>query len=143
MKTISIDIDNAVSLDELKDEFSKVNLQRGDSLHVVFSKSIESEIAILSVLVAILYIIQKQFEDYSNDLLDQIFKGKTVEDIERELMDEYDIELVIDSKEDQERRQWQQFSKSSLVKAYGEEEPEYTEDMVKEPNPEYNNKKKQ
>jgi len=75
-------------------------------------------------------------------LLDKIFKGKTVEDIERELSDEYDIELVIDSNESGERRQWQQFSRSALVKAYGDEEPEYTEDMVKEPNPEYKIKEK-
>jgi hypothetical protein len=141
VKTVELDIDNSASLKELEDEFSRVNLQRGDSLHVVFGKPVESEIVVLSVLVAILYIIQKQFEDYSNDLLEKIFKGKTVEDIERELRDEYDIELVIDSKEDQERRQWQQFSQSALVKAYGDEEPEYTENMVKEPNPEYKKKK--
>jgi hypothetical protein len=73
-------------------------------------------------------------------LLKDVFKNQTIEDIEKELKDYYDIELVIESKEDHERRQWQKFSKIALIRAYDQEEPEYDENMVKEPNPEYKKK---
>ncbi|HVU98208.1 MAG TPA: hypothetical protein VHE34_23455 [Puia sp.] len=142
MKTVELDIQQTPSFKELKDAFNGIDLQKGDSLHVILGKPVEDEIIILSIALVILYIAQKKYEDYSNDLLDNIFKGKTAEDIERELNDDYNIELVIDSNESGERRQWQQFSQSALVKAYGDEEPEYTEDMVKEPNPEYKTREK-
>ena len=35
---------------------------------------------------------------------------------------------------DEERRQWLALSSESLAAAYGESEPEYTADMIREPN---------
>ncbi len=35
------------------------------------------------------------------------------------------------------RRTWYGFAADSLAKAYGPHEPEYTMDMLKEPNPDY------
>ncbi len=40
--------------------------------------------------------------------------------------------------EENEQEEWHQFSSDSLSAAYGENEPQYTLDMVKEPNPGYN-----
>lgn len=36
-----------------------------------------------------------------------------------------------------EREDWYRLSATGLERAYGEDEPEYTEDMFKEPNPNY------
>ena len=36
-----------------------------------------------------------------------------------------------------EREEWEQLAAAGLNAAYGEDEPEYTLDMVREPNPEY------
>ena len=49
----------------------------------------------------------------------------------------YDIDFVIDVKEDEEQQFWRQFGKSKLVRAYSDIEPEYDISMVKEPNPRY------
>ena len=39
--------------------------------------------------------------------------------------------------EENEQEEWYQFSNKGLVEAYGENEPDYTLDMLKEPNPDY------
>jgi hypothetical protein len=38
---------------------------------------------------------------------------------------------------DSEREDWWLLSSRGLAEAYGEDEPEYTLDMIKEPNPDY------
>jgi mRNA interferase MazF len=48
-------------------------------------------------------------------------------------------EVDIDNMQDSERKDWAQFSVSQLGRAYGESEPDYSDSVVKEPNPEYTN----
>lgn len=48
-------------------------------------------------------------------------------------------EVDTDNMQDSERKDWAQFSLSQLGRAYGESEPDYSDSMVKEPNPEYAN----
>ena len=38
---------------------------------------------------------------------------------------------------DDEREEWTRFSLSNLERAYGDDEPEYSLDLIKEPNPKY------
>jgi hypothetical protein len=38
---------------------------------------------------------------------------------------------------DSEREDWWRLSSQRLAEAYGEDEPEYTLEMIKEPNPDY------
>lgn len=40
--------------------------------------------------------------------------------------------------EENEQKEWQQFSGQALSKAYGQDEPDYTLSMLNEPNPDYN-----
>ena len=42
---------------------------------------------------------------------------------------------VVDS--DSEEKLWRDYSAKKFLKAYGEDEPEYTDADIKEPNPEY------
>ena len=39
--------------------------------------------------------------------------------------------------EENEHNEWYRFSGSGIAEAYGEDEPSYSLDMVKEPNPDY------
>lgn len=53
---------------------------------------------------------------------------------------EPDTELmvtVLPKSENGERSDWTRLSWESLARAYGEDEPEYPLDLIKEPNPEY------
>lgn len=47
---------------------------------------------------------------------------------------------VLPKSEDGERSDWMRLSLESLARAYGDDEPEYSLDLIKEPNPEYEGK---
>jgi len=53
---------------------------------------------------------------------------------------EPDVELIITvlpRSSDEEREDWTQLSLESLARAYGDNEPEYSLDLIKEANPAY------
>jgi hypothetical protein len=71
-------------------------------------------------------------------VLDDLFEGKTVEQIEEMVEHEYGIKMQLEQREpDEEREEWLKLSLQGLSKAYGNNEPEYTEADVKEPNAAY------
>ena len=49
------------------------------------------------------------------------------------------IEIVREEHDEEikEREEWYKFAAANLARAYSDDEPEYTLDMIKEPNPEY------
>ena len=139
MKTVEIDIDNTSSPKALAEEFKSRDLQKGDRLRLLFSKN-DTEFFKLALAIVALIAINRLLEartDYSARLLKHIYDAKKINDIEKEIKNEYDIDLAIDYKEDTEQQNWRSFSQSKLAKAYGDVEPEYTANMVREPNPEY------
>lgn len=50
------------------------------------------------------------------------------------------LTVVVLPEDDQERDDWARFGLQNLARAYGDDEPEYTLDMIKEWNPEYEGK---
>lgn len=50
------------------------------------------------------------------------------------------LTVVVLTEDDQEREDWVRFGLQNLARAYGDDEPEYTLDMIKEWNPEYEGK---
>jgi hypothetical protein len=53
---------------------------------------------------------------------------------------EPDVELIITvlpKSSDEEREDWARLSLENLARAYGDDEPEYSLDLIKEANPEY------
>jgi hypothetical protein len=142
MKTVEIDIDHTASPQALAQEFKKHNLQRGDSLRLLSSKVDDNTLIIVAIAILVITaisIMHKEKIEYANKLLEDIFKDKNVQGIENDIKRIYDIDLMIDMKEDEEQQFWKQFSKSNLAKAYDHDEPEYDLSMVKEPNPRYKN----
>jgi hypothetical protein len=47
------------------------------------------------------------------------------------------VSLLDPAQENSERDAWLTLSRGALASAYGDSEPEYTQGMIKEPNPEY------
>ena len=47
------------------------------------------------------------------------------------------IVTVVPSACDEDRETWTRFALASLERAYGDDEPEYSRDQIKEANPEY------
>ncbi len=52
-------------------------------------------------------------------------------------LDDRLLVIVLDDQAKQEWEDWARFSLSSMAKAYGDDEPEYSLDAIIEPNPEY------
>ncbi len=50
------------------------------------------------------------------------------------------IVTVLPKHADEEREEWVHLSKKGLEKAYGTDEPEYSVDLIKEANPDYEGK---
>jgi hypothetical protein len=66
-------------------------------------------------------------------------KDTTIEDIEAEIMSSYGIKVEVEQVE--ERKLWVENAKYTLSNAYSNEEPDYESIVLKEPNPDYNDKK--
>ncbi len=47
------------------------------------------------------------------------------------------VTVLPKEQEDEEREAWFRLSSEGLARAYGEEEPEYPIELIKEPNPDY------
>ncbi len=59
------------------------------------------------------------------------------EPFEMELDTELIVTVLMKEQIDSEREDWANLAMESLARAYGDDEPEYTPDMIKEPNPKY------
>jgi hypothetical protein len=47
------------------------------------------------------------------------------------------VTVLTEQRDDQERSDWMEIAKDALSRAYSDDEPEYTVDMIKEQNPKY------
>lgn len=133
VKIVDIDIDNTPSPEALVLEFKARGLQKGDRLLLISSKIDDTQILRIAIFFITLVAIMRVFKE----TVDVVSNMNTSIDIQKKIKKIYDIELSIDIREVDESLRWQQFSQSKLLKAYSDAEPEYTESMVKEPNPDY------
>jgi hypothetical protein len=73
-----------------------------------------------------------------NRTLQATFDGQVLRpDEPLELQPNTRVRVTIELVDDDERVAWTSFSAQGLAAAYGEDEPEYSLDQIKEPNPEY------
>ena len=135
MKVVEVDINKNTKPQWLIKELQQQNLQRGDKLKMNASTSISEEFIILICLFVLIIFQKKRVDDYANNILNEVFKNRSVSELEEEIKKEYGIDIEITSKEDEDN--WRQFSKKQLTKAYSVDEPDYEINMVKEPNPQY------
>ena len=139
MSTLVLDIEKTQSQKDWLELFKKSNLHKGDILRIQ-SRHTLPPMAMTGALVLLFICIRLYFHNQNRKsaelLLDDIFKNKSPEEIEKEIERECEIEVEVATHE--EREDFLQLSKQSLVRAYSENEPDYDTMMVKEPNPEYN-----
>ena len=143
MQVIEIYIDsNITNPKSLSDILSKNKIVEGDKL-VIKRASISDEAFIMSVILVVsiiaMWFAKERKNEYSEKLLDDIFKDKTIADIEEEMLTSYGITIEIE--QEQERKLWIENARHRLSKGYGEEEPDYEFIILKEPNPYYGNER--
>ena len=138
MKTLEILIDDTTNPKSLSDILSKNKLTSGDTLLLKNSKIDEAGFivaCIMVITVIAVWFANSNKNAYADKLLDNIFKDKTIEDIEAEMLKEYGIIVKIEEK--QEQQSWHQLGRNTLEKSYGADEPDYESMIIKEPNPDY------
>ncbi len=138
MKTLEIQIDDTTNPKSLSDILSKNKLTSGDTLLLKNSKIDEAGFAVVCLMVITfiaVWFANKTKNAYADKLLDNIFKDKTIEDIEAEMLREYGITIKIEQK--QEQQSWYQLGRNTLENSYGSNEPDYESLILKEPNPDY------
>ena len=138
MKTLEIQIDDTTNPKSLSDILSKNKLTNGDTLLLRNSKIDEAGFTVACIMVITVIAVwfaNSNKNAYADKLLDNIFKDKTIEDIEAEMLKEYGIIVKIAEKQDQQS--WHQLGRNTLEKSYGSNEPDYESMIIKEPNPDY------
>ena len=119
--------------------FKKNNLHKGDKVRIE-SKPLPPMAmagALLLLFVCVSIYLRTRNRKSAEQLLDNILKNKSAEEIEREIERECEIDVEIATKTD-EREDMLKVGVQNLARAYSENEPDYDSITLKEPNPEYN-----
>lgn len=149
MRTHEIILDEFENPAEVVAEFNERNVEQGDTVRLVTEEDTKwalFAIAALLLLALATYFAlkhKKRREDEGGQILNDIMSRKSVEEIEREIEEEYGIKMEIEHRADEEREFWNSASAKAFARAYGEDEPDYAEVPLKEPNPEYKKKCKE
>lgn len=142
MKTYEIDIRDIGSNSDFVSFLDEHEVKEGDVLKVRIY-GIEMKFLIMALLVVLTHAFAvhfrrkfKQREEEGQKIIDSVFESKSIEDIEKQIKNEYGVKIEIElgNSEDDE---WRKMSQIAMSKAYGEDEPEYTMANIKEPNPLY------
>ncbi|MBX7139761.1 MAG: hypothetical protein K1X63_01670 [Chitinophagales bacterium] len=147
MKTLELEVDEINSPSALVEYFNANNMEEGDTLKIMTEEQekmlIWAVIAVAAIAIVYYFISKKQYEEDGDNMLADIFKGKSVEEIEKQIEEEYGVKVEVEQREDEERREWGMLAMRGLSHAYGDDEPEYFDADIKEPNPEYKAWKKE
>jgi thioredoxin-related protein len=144
MSTHILNIERNQRPKDLLDFLNKSKLQKGDKVKMVSEeKSISSiafyAIALLSIALAY-YFDKRKKQESADKILQDVFKDYTTkEEYERHVEEEYGISIEIEQ-DSLEQEEWARFALKNLERAYGENEPDISDIVIKEPNPKYNPK---
>lgn len=143
MQSVTINTRKYKSRHDLEQYLKGKHLVKGDKVEIVSSNSdqFSSFATVMMVLVAIVFVFgaleKKKFVD---KLLNNLFKNEDLDAFEKQIEKEFGVDIKVTqdtSCEREEREFWTALGSQSFQKAYGENEPDYTNVKVLEPNPKY------
>lgn len=143
MKTIELDIDQVKAPISYSELLEQQDIQQGDHLKLLTELE-PDHFAVLAILVFLIFNKKrKQKQSFGEELLEELFKEFTsVKEAETTIKKEYGIEVTVEQK-DPEREAWVKGGMKAFAKGYGEDEPDYSLEDIKEPNPAYKPWKKE
>ena len=150
MRTLELRIGKVHNESDVMHFFEDNHVQRGDTLKLMSESENKGGDVLIIAMVVILILKQilnqenkRQNQDDGERLLNDPFKGKTIEDIEQQVSEEYGIKIELELKSPQnDENEWNSLSLKNLEKAYEINEPDYNDIQVQEPNPSYDPWKK-
>ena len=125
------------------------NLRKGDKLDLIISEEEKNLLMVALLLLLAVALLahfgnkqqqEKRIADGERALKDLFEKGNS-EEIEKELEAEYGIQIEFiragHDEESQERADWRRLGMQALAASYGDDEPDYSDVPLLEPNPNY------
>lgn len=144
MKTLILPIHDLQSGPEVLALLEKENLRKGDKLDILVKeedKALQMLALLLLLAVVFLAYFGKKEQDKriadGESILKGLFAKQNSKEMEKELEALYGIEIEFVRQEDSDEEDWARHSFQNLSAAYSEDEPDYADVTVKEPNPDY------
>jgi preprotein translocase subunit YajC len=148
MKTLELEVGEIQTADEVVKFLKDNEIGEGDTLKILTDEE-KSSIILVSILFIVALAIafyfnneKKKRENGGEKMLDDLFKGKTTDEMEKEIEAEYGVKIEIEHIADDGRNGWMKISKQGLSHAYGDNEPDYSDADIKVPSPKYKGWKK-
>jgi hypothetical protein len=151
MRTLKLEISNLQDAGDVLDFFEDNHIEKGDTLKLL-TESENKGTTVLIIAIVVMILLRYIFNHWNKSenqkdgerILDELFKGKSIEEIEQQVDEEYGIKIEVEvrgSKKDEDN--WNTLSMQNLQKAYEINEPDYNDVQVQEPNPGYKPWKKE
>ncbi|HYV94741.1 MAG TPA: hypothetical protein VE978_23405 [Chitinophagales bacterium] len=141
MKTLELEVDEVKSPEEVVNFFKENDMSEGDTLKISTDEENLAFSAILFIIaLAIVFYFTKEKVKRIVDgekMLDDLFNGKSAEEMEKQIEEEYGVKIEIEHRENDERKDWGMLSMQGLSHAYGDDEPDYSDVPLIETNPDY------
>lgn len=145
MKTILIDTDELKTPKQIQDLINKQKPKKGDEVKLKTGLADDSLgfLAIIIILAIALLFQNKEKKEFVDGIQADLFgKYSSAKEVEEDIAKQYGIRVTKEQKENKEHEEWSRFSMQNLASAYGENEPDYSNVKIKEPNPNYKSWKK-
>ncbi|WP_339810382.1 hypothetical protein [uncultured Imperialibacter sp.] len=145
MDTIELNTKSLVSPQDIVQTLYDRKLKAGD--HIIILTN-EEELAFISVVNVVFLAIQKvmglNVDKFGEKVIADIFDStKDRETLEQDIEERYGISIEVKQTSDVLREDWANLASESLERAYGTEEPDYSDMLLMEPNPLYRNRTKE
>lgn len=150
MKTLTLRIQELQSPQEILALLAKENLRKGDRLDLVVRKEEnEHDLAFLGLLLLLGLVLLAYFGEQEQtkkrvadgeNILKKLFEAGQAEKMEKNLESEYGIEIEvvrISEAVDDDDAAWRDAAPLLMSHAYDEDEPDYSDVPLLEPNPNY------
>jgi len=145
MRTVDIDLDKSASLIGILDRLRNEHVHAGDHLRL-FSSKHQSDIDSFAMMVMVFHVLDRLFESrpvneararFGDQVVKDLFsRYANAQELERDLEREFGVEISLLMR-DAEDTDWLRTSNRDLLKAYADNEPDYSSSDVREPNPLY------
>lgn len=119
------------------------DLKQGDKLNILLkgkSQNLLTESLLFLLAVVLMTYFNKQQDKRIADgerMLEDLF-AKGAEDLEKQLETAYGIEIeFVGDPDAEEQEDWNRLAMQGLASSYAEDEPDYSDTILKEPNPDY------
>jgi len=140
MSTVYLDTEKIHTSREAYDYLKEQQIKEGDEIRILTGEDTGTlafvGIIVLVILAIVAYFDKNQQKAFGNKIIDQLFGGKSSEEIEKAIEAQYGVHIEVEQK-DTSGNEWKQLAAKGLANTYDEEEPDYSDVELKEKNPNY------